>query len=335
MKKIEFVPLETNSDFLISHIDKIIHKDSTFIILDKRIARSVFIFDDKGEFRKRIRTGQIDDVLYHEKRIYLLSNANGALQKFSLDGTLEKTYQFPDIFPRAIAFVSNNTIIGYNNYAGDRTGNFGRTCFYRIDSDKLIRCHTEMPYNESMIEDYVPILPSNIFTDNGSEVLVNEFANDEINVFDKPNGANVIRYKIKYQREPSGNRFSDRHFLSNGIEYLQNKKESAKADILYANKKYLFFSYINEGADDFFVLYDRAKSKVIYNTRAFVLEKASFQLPYDWFYDNNDDNTVISYLNTNRLITDSSYRNALEKISPVFSNINSLSNPILCKILLN
>lgn len=335
VKKIEFTKLETTPECLIAQIDKIIHKDSIYIIYDKRVGRSIFLFNDTGHFLGKIKNVHIDDVVYNNGFLFVVSNNTAELHKFTVTGKHIETYKFPDIYPRSVAFISDKELVAYNNYSNDATNNLGRLCYYTLEDAKLIRTKTELPFKESMISGYIPIVPPSMFVETNTEIVINEFANDELFSVMKNSGESRILYDVKYTTAANGNRFDSSKFLRNGIEYLKSKKESAKSDYLYLNKRYLYFSYVNAGQDDFYILYDRLNNRVLHNARAFVLNKQMVQIPYQWFYDNNNDEVVLSYISAGRVNTDSLYRKSLQKLSPIFSEVNSLSNPILCKISLN
>ena len=49
-----FVKLETNSNCLIGSIDKLIFADSLIIIVDKTIAKTIYVFDSTGHFKNKV-----------------------------------------------------------------------------------------------------------------------------------------------------------------------------------------------------------------------------------------------------------------------------------------
>lgn len=54
ISNIKYVKLETKENCLIGHVDQIIVVDSTIIISDKDIAKSLFLFDIKGRFLRKV-----------------------------------------------------------------------------------------------------------------------------------------------------------------------------------------------------------------------------------------------------------------------------------------
>lgn len=88
IRSIEYIPLETNDDILIGHIDKLIFHDSKFYLLDIN-SNTIFIFNRDGSFHNKIsRTGGgpgeyihiVDfDVSKNDNSIWVYDNQSGRM----------------------------------------------------------------------------------------------------------------------------------------------------------------------------------------------------------------------------------------------------------------
>ncbi|NDV47963.1 6-bladed beta-propeller [Paludibacter sp. 221] len=105
-RKVELIPLETNSESLIKLINKIIDHKNHFYVLDIHLA-NVFIFDNEGNFIKKISNKGMGPNEYinisdfeidtKNEKILLLSSVDRTIHCYSLDGNFEKKYKLPDI----------------------------------------------------------------------------------------------------------------------------------------------------------------------------------------------------------------------------------------------
>jgi len=96
-----YIKLETNPNCLIGKIDKILFADSLIIIVDKEISNSVFIYNFKGEFQRKIadigttkeKFVQIQDVVLcqKEKQILILDLFSKKINYYNYYGIFLKT----------------------------------------------------------------------------------------------------------------------------------------------------------------------------------------------------------------------------------------------------
>ena len=93
---IEYIPLETNNKSLLGNIDKLIPYNNRFYILDKKQARSVFIFDNMGNHintiaaigrgpKEYVSLGNMTVDRYNNE-IILLDDSSFALLYYDLEG---------------------------------------------------------------------------------------------------------------------------------------------------------------------------------------------------------------------------------------------------------
>ena len=89
---ITYLPLETSQQALIGSVDKlIVTEDQRFIVVDKEIARSIFLFDSTGKFLHAIgHTGtgpgeytQLEDVSYYKGKLFVWDSSLKKILIFS------------------------------------------------------------------------------------------------------------------------------------------------------------------------------------------------------------------------------------------------------------
>ena len=88
LEGVELIPLETNEDYLIGEIDKIQIYNGFYFILDKRSAKSLFVFDENGKFKYSIKSqgkGPLEFIRPYDFTIDFDSN-----QLIIFDGKLSK-----------------------------------------------------------------------------------------------------------------------------------------------------------------------------------------------------------------------------------------------------
>lgn len=136
---IQYIPLETKDECLIGGVDKLLlTNDSGYLIVDKEISSSVYLFDKDGKFLRKI--GQrgaanheyvaIEDVAYCDGFVYIWDCTGKKLLTFSTEGD----------------FVSSLNI-GYTAYS-----------ISVLDKDHLAFCCDYTPNHELEIEDKCPSL---------------------------------------------------------------------------------------------------------------------------------------------------------------------------------
>jgi hypothetical protein len=101
IKVVELIPLETNNDCLIGKINKIIISKNRIYILDKNRAKSVFVFNRKGQFVNKIASngkGPMDilepaDIISRPStnELLILDGTLGKINTYNEDGEFRET----------------------------------------------------------------------------------------------------------------------------------------------------------------------------------------------------------------------------------------------------
>ena len=100
---LHYIPLETSDSCLIGSIDKLLRTDEGhFIVVDKEVASSVFLFDSEGNFLNQIGSrGQseseyvmIEDVAYRDGAVFIWDGIRKKVMKYLENGTFVESYKF-------------------------------------------------------------------------------------------------------------------------------------------------------------------------------------------------------------------------------------------------
>lgn len=114
-----YVKLETNDNCLIGNIDELLFVDSLIIVVDRKISKSIFVFDHDGKFKNNIsHIGNGPNEFLYINHVALTNNGNvcvqdnikGKLFYFKPDGTYIKSIDNP-INNIGFEFASSNSII--------------------------------------------------------------------------------------------------------------------------------------------------------------------------------------------------------------------------------
>ncbi len=100
--KIEYIPLETNSDCILGEVSKILFKDSLFFVFDLIKAKSLFIFNRDGSFYNKFdNKGRgpeeclmpMDFCLDDSANVYIFDIGSSKIVKYSIDGKFIAEYK--------------------------------------------------------------------------------------------------------------------------------------------------------------------------------------------------------------------------------------------------
>lgn len=140
-----FVKLETNSNCLIGSIDKLIFADSLIIIVDKTIAKTIYVFDSTGHFKNKVsRVGnasneflKLADIFVNsESEICLVDNAKTKIMAFSYDGSY--LYSKDNPYPNyEMDYIDNNRLALFTSFNLSTNGNkkVENSCYAVVDKE--------------------------------------------------------------------------------------------------------------------------------------------------------------------------------------------------------
>lgn len=119
ISKYRLIALETNNYCLIGKIDKVIYRNKYIYILDREIAKSVFIFDSNGKFISKIRAlgkGPGEYIFLNDMdvdsngNVYLLDTKQNKILCFNNNGSYKKDIKF-DFLTFSFTVVDSTTFI--------------------------------------------------------------------------------------------------------------------------------------------------------------------------------------------------------------------------------
>lgn len=125
-----YIKLETTPDCVIGVIDKIIPVNDRFIVVDKTVSKSIFLFDTKGKFITKIGTtgrgakefDSPDDVTYNKYReeIVVWCNNLKKILTYKIDGTFLSEFKL-DYYIYALSVYDKKTLVVFLNNVVENT----------------------------------------------------------------------------------------------------------------------------------------------------------------------------------------------------------------------
>jgi len=163
-----FVRLETHNSNLIGRIDQLLLCDTFIVIVDKRIAKSIFVFNYDGKFLNRIsRLGNgpgeyllINHVAINDNNeVCILDNIKGRVSLFDISGKYISSHDLP--FKSAkMEFLGNDNILFDVQDCSPISGNkklIEKSCYVLTDSKFNIRYAfgEDYSYNNPSYQNYM------------------------------------------------------------------------------------------------------------------------------------------------------------------------------------
>lgn len=156
MDSVSFVKLETTDDNLVGEINDLFFVDDLIIVVDRRISKSIAVYDKTGKFLYKIsqRGEGVDEYKYidyvaltpDKKQLAVLIMCDKKIKYFSIDNKISqathsflmKTVNFPYDFSK-MEFISDDVVLGYYSGGNIVPDNPDRQLFIVIGLDKNIK----------------------------------------------------------------------------------------------------------------------------------------------------------------------------------------------------
>lgn len=325
--KITFLPLETREDNLIGMTDKVIIGDSTIIIVDKYIAKSVFMFDYCGDYIGRISNNgngrneylEISDVCQRpDKSIAIFDELRGNILVYDERGNYIETIK-SELFANAMEFIDEELMAFdiYNRYSA-KMAPYGGASFVIRDKEmnnkyffgtnnKLDNCNYSRYYN-------LYSFGGNVYCNVNFEDYIFQLSSDSVKA----------KYRIEY-----------------GPENVNRYPYQTKEELYSLQKQYPFFEGEFVELKDYTYLMFRGEdgNELIYNhsTKETIALSSGFNNPMIVFFRRPmaryKDNTLVCALTASELLVHRSMLSEAsiqkETVDRLFSAIDIDSNPVL------
>lgn len=157
---IEYLSLETSRQALIGSVDKlIVTEDQQLIVVDKEIARSIFLFDSTGKFLHAIgRTGtgpdeytQLEDVSYYKDKLFIWDSSLKKILIFSINDEFLGSYPF-EYTAYSLCNLTSTMLAFCCDYTPNRELQEKDCCpsLLFFDIEKGGKPHTALPFPSSI-----------------------------------------------------------------------------------------------------------------------------------------------------------------------------------------
>lgn len=335
VERCKFVKLETDPKCLIGKVDKILFADSSIIIVDKSIAKSIFVFDMNGNFKNKVsRVGNasneylnlVDVFIGPELQVFITDNSKRKLLSFTLDGRFLGAKDNP-ISNFDMNYINDNrfAIFSSFNLTADGNRKIEKTSYAIVDKDlKLIYTFGDEPHEKH--PSFNLTRWRNIFRYGDRVYCTLNFGNDIYEL-----GADSVKVKYKLSITP-GTLYepADEDFESHLTIADARKGKPFFYGDFFECKDFSCFLFIMPPFKQQWVFYN-------HNTRSVMpfSDKTSDPL-LDFFYSPNarcGDNTLVESVSaTNICMTRDYYEKEgihSEQLDQLFEGMTVDSNPVL------
>lgn len=353
VESIELIPLETNQEYLVETVGKIIkHKDYYYIGSTSNVINKILVFDKNGDFiykldKKGIGPNEYIDIrdfdVIDKNNIVIVSRSNPGIYVYNIDKDTCILHQSIDIYPNSILAKDNYFYVMNNGTPFNRKTN---DLIFKYDKQANL-VNSFFNVNSSTISIISNIAPLVSLSSYKNDLYFNHpFCNTIYNIKDTEI---TSKYRLDF-----GNRDLPREFLNNAdnildIEKLIKKSKGIYSLIYYAiNSPFSLFTFYDYQLQGYILLYnsDMNKSLIaneiiddIYfkgNRIALKAWKLPKSLDYNTIYYHIEPSDLIDYSQKlKKSLNDNEWKlfcSSHPKIMTVVNNINEEDNPIILKI---
>ncbi len=262
--EITYIPLETNANYLIQQIDKLIYEGGAYFLRSTYVnnelpekgspppppmmpTRSLYRFSKNGEFICQIsRKGNapfeyidIHDFLYNKSNNTIDIFFPNDIKEFSLDGIWKKkiTLEYNEV--SSIGYT-NNQILGFINNARGQN----EYSFVLIDANGQITNKYKNKYKFNISKGAIYFQPECIFYQYDGILQCKELNSDTIFSFD--NGTFIPKYILKQGEAKYTTDLREKSISTNLTQFIIQKN-------LFESKNYLFYQYRWKQRDNCFI----------------------------------------------------------------------------------
>jgi hypothetical protein len=338
-KSITYVPLETKETNLIGKIDKIQYFEGVIFILDKRISKSIFLFDKEGKFlyQKKAGTGDMKRITSiadfaidnNNKIIYIYADDEKTVLAYSIkDGTFIKNFKINSYFSR-LQIINSNAFLFLRDGLDQYKDDYGEARICLIDSTgELINRWIDNPINPFLSGGEI-ICNEN---SSGNAILISRMFKDTIYSFPVSKMTIEARYKVDIGRSMVTSDF----FQTKDPEFFKKQFEDSSTSYisghLFDTKK--IFSFFIKRGNSICLFWQNKLSKQQYMIKNFINDYDYSVLPLMSYMN---DSIFLSVIPPSMLHQQYSLNSGLQNFTNKYSMLIKLtksltpdSNPIIC-----
>lgn len=253
IESFKIVKLKTNDDWLIHQVSKVIYENKYIYILDIP-GNCIFIFDEDGNARKKIKNIGLGPGEYIQIRDFFVENTNLYLMDYTQQAVLKYDFNFHFVDKIKVKTFASNVIVNdgsywiYNEPLG-KIPDFQFTLINNKESFKksfLSRNSSKHTYNWGGV---------NVFYINNQEKFLSPRYNDTIYSIQKSTVKPEFVINFSKQKFPLNENINNFDITDSNFTYLVKSN-------FYVNEKFLIFDYIN-GGKRYYCIYDREEKSNI------------------------------------------------------------------------
>lgn len=322
--KIDFIPLESNTDFIIGNISKIIVYDQFIFVYDK-ITKSALCFNNQGNFLNKFsKEGrgpaeymQIKDINVNtfDNSFEIYDRATQKILSFNFSGEFIKERNTGRYFDSFISIDKDRYIF---QIASDNPENFN---FLLEENKKITNCFIKTKgLDNTNLKNQMTLNNNQVFLSHGGSNFIYKYEKNSLTpVYYINFGKRNLPEDILNKQELGMNDFFNL-FVKNYSMYISN---------FYEDEKYITFCYINN-KDPYWTIYNKNNRNIVTgNLKLYGLDIMPPILKVDsTFYTFIDPHYYLK-----KVTNESKNKNLLnEEFFKLTKNINETDlNPILLK----
>lgn len=249
MYEVEYIPLETNDEALIGSIDDVKVIDGLFFLLDKSVAKALFIYNEDGSFINKIvaigqgpdEVNRINDFTINRERKELLISDLGKRRIFiyDFDGTLLRVERNELWFTSVEWLPGDSYLYYFSHYSVDENrGEFGPLVVVGDINGKVEAEYFKIDNRQSNLT----VVENFNLSNNGNEILFSKKFDE--NLYSVNNQGELVS-KVKVDFGALGIAKDYREFKVKDYRIFENKNPFAQVRSAYSTDSSYTISYTN------------------------------------------------------------------------------------------
>lgn len=321
---------------MIGNIDKIISAKDYLIIVDRKNAKGVFIFNDKGKFLQKIQNHgnvpgeftKVTDVWFNKysNQIEIYDSLRSSILIYDLLGEFVSEVKNPINCQRFIPITKSERYF-YSKFIPNRYG------LHTDENYRLVKGNN----NGQVIDYYLPFKNENMYKTNIVNAFNNFFPIEDTNkiLFIETYNNNIYELKensisIKYKIDFINHNIPETIFQSdieNKVKYISENNFAYMNNILFEDEEELIFHYTHDKHIKEFVFNKRNSESFHYLCN--YIENDNIYCRNSMYITKQFSYSIIEPL---ELLTLENVDDLSPRIQKMIKNIGETNNPIIVKI---
>lgn len=253
---LQYVYLKENDNFYIGKVDKLKRVNNNFYVLDKNLAKSLFVFDAQGNPQLRLSAKisagpgeftSLDDFSIWNGSLYILSTRMRRILIYDKNGRYLKHIKLPEYFDNIE--IMNNKIYCFRTSMLNKNDHYKNYSFLIFDMSlgKVARYLQTNPENDYY--NYSTTDHNLIKTD--SRICLSRWCCDTLYSFRQDSG--WTKYFVNFGKDKINDQIKNKNNPAEFVKAVDEEKRSYVFSNFFETEKYIFFLFKQNGKLRFYV----------------------------------------------------------------------------------